>query len=433
MPIPKDIIGASVAETRKYRADLAKKAQALVTHANAEGRDLNPEEAAQFDSMMQDVDDLKGRVDRLEQLNQIEENGEADSEREEGDEPEERSWRRHRDGERRTRPMEIESRGYERSTTSRHASPEYRRMFEHYIRTGERRDTVLGTDSQGGYLVVPYVMADEVVQQIKNLTFMRGLAKVKNVAGKNLRIPQLTARISDFAWTGEVGNVSKDTSQTFGARDLTPTVVAKLATVSIQELMVEPNVEGLITDQLGYKYAVTEENGFLNGDGTSGQPLGVFTADASGIPASTDTPTASSGTFVSDDLISARYALKQPYLNDPTARWIFHRDIVGKIRKMKDQYGQYLWTAGIAGKAPDTVLDIPVCISEYAPNTLSSGNYIGILGAFSYYWIAEQQPQLTIQRLVELYAGNNEIGFIGRRFIDGAPALGEAFTRIKVA
>jgi HK97 family phage major capsid protein len=38
-----------------------------------------------------------------------------------------------------------------------------------------------------------------------------------------------------------------------------------------------------------------------------------------------------------------------------------------------------------------------------------------------------------IQRLVELYAATNEVGFIGRRWVDGAPVLDEAFARLKMA
>ena len=40
---------------------------------------------------------------------------------------------------------------------------------------------------------------------------------------------------------------------------------------------------------------------------------------------------------------------------------------------------------------------------------------------------------MMIQRLVELYAGTNEVGFIGRRWVDGSPVLEEAFSRLKLA
>jgi len=39
---------------------------------------------------------------------------------------------------------------------------------------------------------------------------------------------------------------------------------------------------------------------------------------------------------------------------------------------------------------------------------------------------------MRIQRLVELYAETNEIGFIGRLETDGMPVLEEPFVRMKV-
>ena len=71
-------------------------------------------------------------------------------------------------------------------------------------------------------------------------------------------------------------------------------------------------------------------------------------------------------------------------------------------------------------------------MSEYAPNTFTTGLYVGLLGDFSHYWIADAL-EMTVQRLVELYAGTNQTGFIGRLETDGAPVLEEAFARVKLA
>jgi hypothetical protein len=40
---------------------------------------------------------------------------------------------------------------------------------------------------------------------------------------------------------------------------------------------------------------------------------------------------------------------------------------------------------------------------------------------------------MQIQRLNELYAETNQVGFIGRWETDGAPVLEEAFVRVKLA
>ena len=67
-------------------------------------------------------------------------------------------------------------------------------------------------------------------------------------------------------------------------------------------------------------------------------------------------------------------------------------------------------------------------ISEFVPNTFPTGQYVGILGDFSNYWIADALS-MQVQRLNELYAETNQVGFIGRLETDGAPVLEEAFVR----
>jgi HK97 family phage major capsid protein len=71
-------------------------------------------------------------------------------------------------------------------------------------------------------------------------------------------------------------------------------------------------------------------------------------------------------------------------------------------------------------------------MSEYMSNTFTTGLYVGILGDFSNYWIADAQS-LEFQVLSELYAETNQVGLIGRMDSDGMPVLEEAFVRVKLA
>ena len=78
------------------------------------------------------------------------------------------------------------------------------------------------------------------------------------------------------------------------------------------------------------------------------------------------------------------------------------------------------------------LLGLPVDETEYAPNTFTTGLYVGALCCWEYYWIADLMG-MEIQRLNELYAATSQIGFIGRLYTDAAPVLGEAFVRVKLA
>ena len=98
------------------------------------------------------------------------------------------------------------------------------------------------------------------------------------------------------------------------------------------------------------------------------------------------------------------------------------------IGKLKYGDGTYIWKAGISADRPDTILDYPVYESEYQNNTFSSAT-VGILGDFSYYWIADCLA-MRIQALYELYARTNQVGFILRSEVYGAPVHEKAFVRV---
>ena len=167
----------------------------------------------------------------------------------------------------------------------------------------------------------------------------------------------------------------------------------------------------------------------MTGDGSQ-KPLGVFVASADGISTARDVSTGNTATSImGDGLIEAKYSLKEAYW--PRARWIFHRDAVKQIRKLKDGNGQYIWQAGISGGVPDRILELPYTTSEFAPNTFTTGQYVGILGDFQKYWIVDALD-MVMQRLTELYAETNQTGFIARYEGDGAPVLEEAFARVKL-
>jgi len=189
-------------------------------------------------------------------------------------------------------------------------------------------------------------------------------------------------------------------------------------------------VENIIRDRFAYQFAVTQENGFLNGNGVN-QPLGIFTASADGIGTGRDVSTGNTTTLIkADGLIEAKYTLKQGYMQN--ARWIFHRDAVKQIRKLKDGEGNYLWQSGIATDRPATILDNPYLMSEYAPNTFTTTLYVGAIGDFSHYWIVDAMG-MSVQVLTELYAETNQNGYIARMETDGMPTLEEAFVRVKLA
>ncbi len=74
-------------------------------------------------------------------------------------------------------------------------------------------------------------------------------------------------------------------------------------------------------------------------------------------------------------------------------------------------------------------MSFPVYESEYVQNTFTTGLYVGVLGDFKQYYIAESLA-MSVQRLTELYAETSQVGYIIRAEVDGMPALPAAFRRV---
>lgn len=337
----------------------------------------------------------------------------------------------------------AEQRGNEQQTEREKKRAEYRQVFNRYMKCEiptsefesivERRALQVDSPVAGGYLTMPQEMVNQLLKFVDDMVFIRQKATKYSVAqAQSLGVPTLENDPADADWTGEILTGSEDSTMSFGKRNLTPHPIAKRIRVSRTLLrMATIGAEALVNERLAYKFAVTEEKAFLTGSG-AGQPLGVFTASNDGIPTGRDISTDNTTTAITaDGLINCKYNLKSQYLQSPSTAWGFSRTAVRNIRKLKDGSGQYLWSPGLAG-TPSTILDIPYFMSEFIPSTFTSQLYVGILGDWRFYWIADALS-MGIQRLEELYAATNQVGFIGRMEMDGQPVLAEAFSRLQLA
>src|ERR1700675_575725 len=301
-------------------------------------------------------------------------------------------------------------------------TPEARTQFAGWLRDGGKEDELrnlqVDLDTAGGFLVTPQQFAAEIIAIVDNQVFLRQLATVMTLtSATTLGIPTRDVDIADSDWTSELNTGNEDALLGFGKRELMPHPLAKRIRVSNKLLRAGAlDVESIVRDRLAYKFAVTQEKAFILGNGVQ-QPMGFMVPTSLGIGISTarDVATGTAGAITADGLITSKYTLKPQYWKN--ARWGFHRLAIAAIRKLKDSNGQYLWNPSgigqaslVAGQA-DAILDLPFFVSEYMPATLTTGLYYGILGDFSFYWIAEALS-MQLQRLVELYAVSNQTGYI---------------------
>jgi HK97 family phage major capsid protein len=289
----------------------------------------------------------------------------------------------------------------------------------------------LGTDSQAGYLTAPVEFRQELIKGLDDVLFMRQISKVIGGIGaaQSLGFPYRTTAAVVPSWTGEVDDAPEETTVAYGRREFKPYRLADLIKISRTLMNHAPMAESVLKEEIISRLGAAQEKAYLTGDGVA-KPLGIFTASNDGIPTSRDVATDNTTTTVTfDGLLNAKYSVKAQY--QTKAQWVCHRDLCKMLAKIKDGEGQYVWMPSVRDGQPDILLGKPVNMSEYAPNTFTTGLYAAVYGDFSFYWICDADA-MTVQVLDQPYATKNQIGYIWDYFGDGMPVIGEAFARVKL-
>lgn len=399
-------------ELQQMRAKALAEGRAYVEQAEKENRDMNADEKAAFDKAMSDIAALDARVAALEAVEAAEPVVEENS---------------------RSNKMAIEQR--DMSGTALHATKEYKnawlraRLLNDYEGAEKELRTINTTVGTGGYAITPTQLVTDVVQLVENFCWVNKFAQKYHATSPTARIPLLSTNVANAVYGAtEVTATTADTTSAFTARDMTPRVFSKLVKCSVLSLTLS-NLENIVKEQIARAFAYGGEDKWLNGAGSgSTEPLGMFTASASGISTGRDVDSGSTTSITADSLFAMKYKVKQQYLADPSTYWIFHRDAMKIIATLKDSQNRYLLSTGLDGN-PDKLLGYPILLSEYAPNTFTAAKYVGLLGPLNQYAIAST-GDIEVIRLNELYAATHEVGLLARTFQDGMPVLEEAFARL---
>ena len=299
------------------------------------------------------------------------------------------------------------------------ASAEYAKGFEAALRSNFREiENVLkeGVAEDGGYLV-PDEYDTQITQALHDHNIMRQICRVIKTHGEHKM--NIAGDVPEAAWIDE-GEKIDPSSMKFSQVVLDAHKVAVSIPVT-EELLNDAgyNVPQSVTDSIGKSIGNSEENKFLNGDGTKG-PVGIFDATSGGIVA----VTAESTGIKPDNIVDLIYSLKKPYRSN--AVFVMHDKTVKAVRKLKDGDGRYMWADSLTAGEPPTLLSYKVYTSEYAPE-----NKIAF-GDFRYYVIGDRGTR-SITRLGELGALEGLVYFVGKERVDGKLMLREAVQILTVA
>ena len=273
---------------------------------------------------------------------------------------------------------------------------DYKRTFENVMRKGgqnladaERKAMIVGSDSDGGYLV-PSDTSGRIVSKLFDLSPIRQIASVMTISGDRLEGIEDTDEAAS-GWVGETGARSDSNTPKIGKYEIfahemyaQPKATQKMLDDS------SVNVEAWLGNKVADKFARDEGAAFVVGNGVA-KPRGFSTYTTAATADSSRTwgqlehvVTGVNAGFATsnpaDTLYDLEAAFKPGYLAG--ASWVVRRSVLVLIRKFKDGMGNYLLQPSLTAGKPSQLLGYSYLMAEDMP-ALASESLSMALGDFS--------------------------------------------------
>ena len=306
------------------------------------------------------------------------------------------------------------------------------KLFDAYCRKGfdklgaeEQKALTVSNDSTGGYLAPPEYVR-ELLKTVTEISPIRQLARVRSTSARSVQIPK---RASTFSaqWVSESGTRSETTGYTVGLEQLSAHEHYALVDISEQDLEDTVfNLEQEMQSEFATQFAKAEGQAFISGDAV-GKPEGLLTNSSVGEAIS------GNGTaLTSDGLLTLVHSIKSEYGNN--GRFIFNRNTLAAIRKLKDSAGQYVFQAGMSLQSgvPNTILGYPYVEASDMPD-VGAGAFPIIFGDFNRAYLIVDRVALAVLRDQYTQATTGNVRYIARRRVGGQVIQPEAIVKHKIS
>jgi HK97 family phage major capsid protein len=214
----------------------------------------------------------------------------------------------------------------------------------------ERRDILKSSTGSP----VPTSFYNQVIMKARLVAPVLATSTVLNtVSGENLQIPRLS--------TYSVGTVNAEAAA-MGESDPAFSAFITLGafkygflTQVSQELLEDSGVDMLsfLADQVGNALGFAVGSALTVGTGTV-EPTGIVAASSVGGTSGTATG------FTADNLIDLYYSLDGAARQLPGVAWQMTGQSIGRVRKLKDTAGNYVFQPGLSLDSPDMLLGKPI-------------------------------------------------------------------------
>jgi HK97 family phage major capsid protein len=256
-------------------------------------------------------------------------------------------------------------------------NPEYVNAFKAFMRKGTEPSAAImnavdvGTPADGGYLA-PVEWDRTITGKLKQRSPIRENSQVIQIS-----VPGFSRVYSDrvigSGWVGETA--SRPATTTPGLSSLAFGIGEIYANPQITQQALDDvatNLETWIANEVTGEFAVQENIAFLSGNGTN-KPTGILNYVTGGANAATHPFGAITGTTVAgaaavttDEVLDLVYSLPSERIQN--AKFFMNRTSLGKVRKLKDGQGNYIWQPTYVADQPSTLTGYPVVEVPGMPN-----------------------------------------------------------------
>lgn len=250
--------------------------------------------------------------------------------------------------------------------------PEYLNAFKAHMRRGDVSAAMsVGTAADGGYLA-PVEWDRTITSKLKQRSPIRENAQVITISGNGFSRVYNDGVVGS-GWVGETA--ARPATTTPGLSSLAFETGELYANPAITQIALDDvaiDLEEWLANEVNGEFAIQENIGFLSGNGTN-KPNGVLTYVTGGANAAKHpfgailgTTVAGADAITTDEVIDLVYSI--PSERVANAKFYLNRTSLGKVRKLKDGQGNYIWQPTYVAGQPSTLQGYPVVEVPGMPN-----------------------------------------------------------------
>lgn len=223
--------------------------------------------------------------------------------------------------------------------------------------------------TENGSPIVPPEYASKIIDLIKDFSVAEKVLPHITMARETLQVPLATNGVTAY-WVSEGGAIT-ESAVTLSSVTLTAKKIAALTTITkeyLADAVSNPSIAQEIITQMAKAIANEIDRVILVGDSGGSDPFdGLLTLAGQTVTGAT------SGEITFDDLIDAIEKLEEKGYNAvQDAVFFVNPADKAKLRKLKDNNGNYIWQPSVVAGEPDRILGIPVITAAH----LTAGNIL---------------------------------------------------------